>query len=80
VEGDSLQAAHTQRGKSVVVFQVAKRALYGCASTVEAAEPLRMARDAREQATAERERQGWLVGLRTRSGITGSQPRSSHSA
>lgn len=40
-----------QRGKSVVVFQAAKRALHGTPAPVEIAEPTSVARDARVEAS-----------------------------
>src|SRR6266540_5317256 len=61
VESDALQATDTQRGEAVVVLQVSERALDSGAATVEVAESLRVARDAREQPAAKGERQRWLI-------------------
>lgn len=62
------QPAHAERCESVAVLQIAERALNRNTSPVERAETIRVSRDAREQATAESVRQGWLIGLRTPEG------------
>ena len=64
MESHPLDPTHTKRGKAVVVLQVAERSLNGDTATVEVMEPLRVARDAREQPTAEGKRQGRLILLR----------------
>ena len=44
-----------------MVLEVSERPLHGCAAPVEVAEALRVTRDAREQPTAESQRQGRLI-------------------
>jgi hypothetical protein len=63
VKAHALQATHSKRGEPVVVLQATELALHGRTAPVEVTESLRVAWDAREQPTAESERQGWLVGL-----------------
>jgi hypothetical protein len=65
VERDTLQPTNAKRREAVDVLQVAERPLDSRSAPVEVTEALRVARDTREQATAESERQGWLVRLRT---------------
>jgi len=65
VKADALQAANTNRSKAVVILQVPEGTLDGNAASVEVTGALRVTRDAREQPTAESERQGRLVGLRS---------------
>jgi hypothetical protein len=65
VKADTFQATDAKRGHSVVVLQATELALDRDAALVEALEARSVATDAREQATAEREREGNLVGLRT---------------
>src|SRR4051812_19259445 len=55
VKPDALQSPDAQRRESVVVLQAAELALNGRAAAVEVAEPLTVARDAREQTPSERE-------------------------
>ncbi len=43
------------------MLQVSERALDSATARIEVAEPLGMARDAREKSPAKREREGWLV-------------------
>jgi hypothetical protein len=52
MKADALQAAHAERRQSVVILQAPKLSLDGCASPIEVAEALSVARDAREQPTA----------------------------
>jgi len=80
VKLDAREAANADRGESIVVLQAAELALDSATATVEVTPRLRVARDAGEQPAAECEREGCLVLLRPRSGMIGSQPRSSHSA
>jgi hypothetical protein len=54
VKAHALQTTHLDRGKAVVVLQAPELAPYGSAASAEGLEPLRVARDAREQSTAER--------------------------
>jgi hypothetical protein len=61
MKGHPLQAAHAKGRQPVVVLQVRKAALNGGAAAVKAAEPLAVTRDAREVATAESYRNGWLL-------------------
>ncbi len=77
---DLLQAPNAERGESVVVFESAELTLDGSAAPVQATEPLRVSWDAREQATAESERQGWLIRLRAFERDNGFEPRVSHSS
>jgi hypothetical protein len=63
VKCDLLKTANAQRRESVAVLQISESSLHGCAATIEVAEPLRVARDAGEHATAESKRQGDLVRL-----------------
>jgi hypothetical protein len=63
VELDARKTANAERCQSIVVFQVAKRALGGGPATVEVAEALRVTRDAREQTPADADRQDWLLPL-----------------
>jgi hypothetical protein len=65
VKGHALQAASAKRGKPVVVLQAPELTLDRDTAPVETLEPTRVATDAREQATAKRERQGHLIGLGT---------------
>lgn len=53
MKADALQATSAKRGKPVVVLQPAELALDRCPSSVQVAEPLAVASDAREQPTAE---------------------------
>jgi hypothetical protein len=59
------QPAHPEWSKPVVGFQVCERPLYRAAPTVEAAEPLRVASDVREQPSAESNRHHGLPALCT---------------
>jgi hypothetical protein len=64
VEGHPLQATDAERGESVIVLQASELALDGNAAPVQIAEPLSVASDAREEPTAESERQSRLIRLR----------------
>jgi hypothetical protein len=61
----AIQTANAERRESVVVLQASELALHRTASTVEVAEALRVARDAREQTTAKRERHHRLLASAT---------------
>lgn len=61
---DPFQTPHAKRRESEVGLEVAELPLYSDAASVEVAEPIRVARDAREQPATERERQSWLILLR----------------
>ena len=52
VKRDALQTTHWERGESIVVLQPPELALHRSATAVEVAEPMRVARDAREQPSA----------------------------
>lgn len=62
------------------MLQASELTLDSGAATVEVAEPLTVPWDAREQPAAEGNRHDGLIAFAPRSGMTGSQSRSSHSA
>jgi hypothetical protein len=65
VQRDSVKTTYTEWRKPVAVLQVTEGSFDRCPASVQVTEPLRVARDAREQPTAESERQSWLVLLCT---------------
>lgn len=64
VKLDAFQATDAARGKSVVVLQVSELALHGDTAAVEIVEPLGIAPDARQEATADADgtrRRAWTA-------------------
>jgi hypothetical protein len=67
VKGYALQAAYAKPVQPVIVLQATELALDRTATTVQIAEPLSVARDARKEPTAGSERQRGLILLRASS-------------
>jgi hypothetical protein len=71
MEGDAFESSHSERGEAVMQLQVCESTLDGGAPTVEAAPAFGVPGDARQEPSADPDRQDWLLAFEAAQGDDG---------